>query len=123
MSVRINPSVRLSGADPICPLVLNYEAGDIGGIGKYKYVVEAEEEVLDAFDEFEHYNTRPQLDVEADSVEEAIVKGYRLHQSKIYDERRKCGFMSSGTFIAHVTKVLFNGEVVYEKEPPKHTWP
>ena len=29
MSVRINPSVRLSGTDPEYPLVLTYESGDL----------------------------------------------------------------------------------------------
>jgi len=29
MSVRINPSVRLSGTDPNYPLVLTYEQGDL----------------------------------------------------------------------------------------------
>ncbi|MEK6887958.1 MAG: hypothetical protein AABX14_03375 [Candidatus Aenigmatarchaeota archaeon] len=211
MSVRINPSVSLSGADPEYPLVLSYESGDLESprpqltfslrykiridgdcpyriisgvveqagmssrdclddedatelmldaeresvgevtkylkelfsgailsgsvrgtswtlrsqervyrIGKARYTIEAVEEVHDAFDEFEHYNFRPDVTVEADSTDEAIAIGGRLHQEAVERERREGGFMGSGSFYAIVTRVLKNGQVVFEQEPPEH---
>ena len=210
MSVRINPSVRLSGTYPDYPLVLRYESGDLESpnpyltfsilyrlaidgdqsqktvhgivdkfgmssrnclddedadelylsaeresveevtkylrelfsgakltgfihtlsadrkttqrkydIPKDRYVVHAVEEVIDAFDDFEHYNQLAPIQVEADSTEEAVRIGYGLHQKRIDKDRREGGFIGSGSFYVIVTKVLRDGQVVFEKGPPE----
>ncbi len=86
---------------------------------KNEYLVKGVEEVLVAFDDFEHYNPIDQISIEAGSLDEAITIGRRILQEKIDDKRRRGGFMASGTFTAYVTEISEpNGAVVYKRDPP-----
>ncbi len=81
-----------------------------------KYVVKAVEEVYDAFDEFEHSNELRDLTIESSCLEEALGRGKKELQEKVNDERRKGGFMSSGTFLVHVERAYDEQEgMIYEK--------
>ena len=80
-----------------------------------EYTVHGEEEVLDAFDEFEHYNTLEPVNVKACSPESAADIGYSELQKQI-NEKRKGN--NSGTFSAYVTKIYFDGKLVFEKKLP-----
>jgi hypothetical protein len=70
-----------------------------------KYLVKSVEHVYDAFDDYEHANTLEPLVVEADSVEDAAIAGYKLLQGQVDKERREGGFLSSGTFIVELKSV------------------
>ncbi|MFO1531851.1 MAG: toll/interleukin-1 receptor domain-containing protein [Kiritimatiellia bacterium] len=67
-------------------------------------VLKGVEHVYDAFDEYEHPN-EISLRVTDVSVPEAIVRGQSLLQDLVTRERRAGGYLSTGTFVAELTRI------------------
>lgn len=74
-----------------------------------KYIIFGVEHVYDAFDEYEHPNHIPPIQILASSTEEAVSTGRKFLQEIITEQRRADGFLSSGEFIAEVVIVLDEG--------------
>lgn len=63
------------------------------------YTTVGVEHVYDAFDEYEHTNPLPMVQVNAASEADARVKGERALSALVNETRRKGGFLSSGSFV------------------------
>ncbi|MBI3190594.1 hypothetical protein HYZ41_02735 [archaeon] len=70
-----------------------------------EFVVEGEEIVYDAFDDFECRNPMKSITIQASSINDAENRGRKIFQDEIDEYRKKGDFMHSGTFIAHIIKV------------------
>jgi len=84
---------------------------------KRKYVIEGVEQVYDAFDNFERTNPMDQITLKAFSLADALHEGRVILQEKIDKYRREGGYMSTGMFIAEVSRILNKkGKVLYERK-------
>jgi len=82
------------------------------------YNIRGVEHVYDAFDEYEHANELPLLEVSASSLDAALERGREVLQARVNEQRRRGGFLSSGMFIAEVAEVLDeSGKIVYPPAP------
>jgi hypothetical protein len=71
---------------------------------KKELVIKGVEHVYDAFDEYEYPN-EISLHVTGLSVSEAVAQGQSLLQDLVNRGRREGGYLSSGTFVAELTRI------------------
>lgn len=80
-----------------------------------EYIIKGIEESYNAFDDWENDNKMAPIVVKASSIDDAVAKGMKILQAQIYKSRKEAGYMTHGTFIAHVNEVLdMEGNVLYK---------
>jgi hypothetical protein len=86
------------------------------------YTILGVEHVYDAFDEYEHTNPLPAIQVKAGSDNEAYKMGTHALSSLVTDTRREGGFLSSGTFVSQIVEVRDSASAVIHKEDVVAPW-
>lgn len=80
------------------------------------YTIVAVEHVYDAFDEYEHTNPLPMVQVKAASEADARTKGERALSTLVIETRREGGFLSSGSFVPQIVEIRdAAGAIRYEE--------